>query len=205
MPASRVIKNGGGAWSSFPWGQQQAAPGLPARMKHFAPGAPSNLEQLLEEAFLRGRQDGEEITRQRLESELRKAQSEFAEAVVQSAASRKKVYRQAERDLLRLSVAIARRILNRELHVAPDALAGIVSSALRQLEGQTVTEVRVHSTVRDIVEQHIAQTGETARVVGDPSLPRAGCVLSFGRGTIDAGVETQLEEIEKGLADHLEE
>ena len=41
-------------------------------------------------------------------------------------------------------------------------------------------------------------------VVGDPMQPQGGAVFEISRGSLDASVETQLAEIERGLIDQLE-
>jgi len=41
------------------------------------------------------------------------------------------------------------------------------------------------------------------KVIGDAKLKRGDCVLETAMGTVELGVETQLEEIEKGFFDLL--
>ena len=46
--------------------------------------------------------------------------------------------------MVQLSLAIARRMLRRELAVDPDALHGLVLAALEKLQAQEICRVRVH-------------------------------------------------------------
>ena len=50
---------------------------------------------------------------------------------------------EAEEDVVELALAIARRILHRELTVAPEALLGLVKAALEKIEAREVHRVRV--------------------------------------------------------------
>ncbi len=51
--------------------------------------------------------------------------------------------REAEQDVVALALAVARRILHRELTVAPEALLGLVKAALDKMEAREVHQVRV--------------------------------------------------------------
>ncbi len=46
--------------------------------------------------------------------------------------------------MVRLALAIARRVLRRELAVDPDAMHGLVLGALEKLQSQEISRVRVH-------------------------------------------------------------
>ena len=48
----------------------------------------------------------------------------------------------------KLALAIARRVLRRELAVDPEALHGLVLAALEKLQGQEICRVRVHPVAR---------------------------------------------------------
>ena len=51
---------------------------------------------------------------------------------------------EAEADLVQLSLAIARRVLRREMAIDPEALHGLDLGALQKLQGQEIARVRVH-------------------------------------------------------------
>ncbi len=65
------------------------------------------------------------------------------------------MYKEAQADLLRLSVAIARRIVHRELLVSPDILESIVSVVLEKLDRQEVHRVRVHPAMAVRLDQDL--------------------------------------------------
>ena len=47
---------------------------------------------------------------------------------------RKRAAHEAEQDVVKLAIAIARRVLHRELTVDPDAILGLVKAALQKIE-----------------------------------------------------------------------
>lgn len=110
---------------------------------------------------------------------------------------------EAEEDVIALSLAIARRILHREITVSPDALLGLLKAALEKIEVREIHRVRVSRQDAPLVQQHLDQIGLHQRVelVPDPGLERGSAILESSRGVLDVSVETQLAEIERGFAD----
>ena len=92
---------------------------------------------------------------------------------------------EAEPELVRLSLAVARRILRRELSVDPEALLGLVKAGLERIESADVHRVRVHP-------EHAAVLAR---------LLEGAVIFETSRGSLDTGLETQLKEIERGFVD----
>src|SRR5471030_2372000 len=112
---------------------------------------------------------------------------------------------EAEADLVKLALAIARRGLRRELAIDPEALHGLVLAALEKLQGQEICRVKVHPSHAAMVTECLRQivTGAAVEVIPDPSREPGAIVFETERGNLDASVESQLQEIERGLADRL--
>src|SRR6266705_24966 len=77
-----------------------------------------------------------------------------------------------EQQIERLAVAIARRVLRRELTVDPQAIQGLLKAALAQIQVQEVNRVRVHPEHEAAVRACLARCGSGTRieVVGDTDL-----------------------------------
>ena len=165
------------------------------------------IEQRVRQAHESGFREGEAAARQSAESQVREAVEKLAATVVEVAATRGDAIRRAEADIVRLSIEIARRILHRELSLDTSALEALIRAALEKLRSQEVYRVRVHPDQEQLVRACLQQIGRDPdiEVVSDASQPRGGAVFEISRGSLDASVETQLREIEHGLADHLEE
>ncbi len=162
-------------------------------------------EARLKQARETGYREGESAGRRAAEAELRPVAERMTRSLEELAALRPVLMAQAEASLTKLSVAIAQRILHREITLDSDALAGIVKAALDQVQIQEVRRVRVHpgqvAALRAALEQNPA--ARSVEVHADASLGRGGMVVETSRGKLDASVDTQLAEIERGLADHL--
>ncbi len=117
--------------------------------------------------------------------------------------SRRSMRKQMEADLVQLAIAVARRILHRELHVDPEALAGVVKAVIERVEAREIHRILVAPYDLPFVQKRAAELGLPARVelVADGSLVRGSVILETARGRLDASIETQLAEIERGFAD----
>ncbi len=66
--------------------------------------------------------------------------------------------------------------------------------------------MRVHPDQEKLVRASLQQTGrgQGIEIVADPSQPQGGILFEIGRGTLDASVGAQLDEIARGLTDQLD-
>jgi flagellar assembly protein FliH len=157
------------------------------------------------EARAAGRREGEAAGRNQAMAELEAALERLARSVDELAGLRARLRREAETDMVQLAIAIARRVIRRELAIDPDALHGLVLGALERLQMQEINRVRVHPAHAGMVAALLRDRsgGGAIEVVSDPSAEPGGAVFETDRGNLDASVESQLGEIERGLADTL--
>lgn len=110
-----------------------------------------------------------------------------------------------ETALLKLAVRIAEKLIGNELHIAPDAIAGIVSEALRSVRRAKSITVQVHPEHVAALEERLstlrtpAGTGREIEIIPNTSLSRGDCVLETDIGVIDGRLETQLKNMERAL------
>jgi flagellar assembly protein FliH len=118
---------------------------------------------------------------------------------------RPKLRHEAETDVVKLALAIAKRILHRELSADPDSVAALIHVAMEKIRTHELVRVRIHPQHHPAVQQAIAQVtmGAQVEILPDAKLPLGGVVVETTRGEFDASVETQLREIERGLTDRL--
>lgn len=196
-------------------GFPSARPTSPGQCPVDSPGADANsqetkvreLERLVEqssqEAFQKGLRQGEAEGRQQALAQLDAELQRLGRTIAEMAGLRQIIRREAEEELVRLSLAIARRILHRELTVDPEALTGLVKAALEKLDLRDTFRVRTHPDHADAVARCLAQIGapQKIEVVPDTSLEKGSVIFETSRGSLDASAETQLAEIQRGLAD----
>lgn len=198
--SARPFEGGSSRLAGAPYPDQN---GDLAALKAELESARAETSQRVQEAFAAGKREGDALARQavdeRLESELGKLRGLLQELNLAGP----KLRRQAEEELVRLSVAVARRILHRELTVDPSALQGLVKAAFDRLDRREIKEIRTDAdsvaNVKKIVEG-LGAPG-SVKVVADATLRPGSLVIEVPRGQLDASVETQLVEIERGFVD----
>jgi len=164
--------------------------------------AARKLDHARREAYAEGLATG----RQQSEEDFRPAQQGLAETLGSLARLRENIREETIQDLVHLAVSIAARVIHREVAVDPDALGGLIRAALSKLQSREVNRVRMHPTLEPLVRKLLEQAGAPKNLVvmSDPSLKPAEVFFETSQGILDASVETQLREIERGLIDKLE-
>jgi len=161
-------------------------------------------EQRIREARQAGFREGEAAGRAQATAELKVVQATLARNIEDIARLRPRLVRAAEAEMVELALAVARRILRRELAVDPNALRGLVKAALDRMPSQDLCRVRAHPELESGLRQSLDQEGRSGiEVVADGALERGALLLETSRGKLDASLETQLREIGCGLADRL--
>lgn len=163
------------------------------------------LEQRVREARQAGLREGEAAARQKAAAEIEAIREQTSRTVAELAQVRSQLFHQAEGDLLRLAMEIARRIVHRELRVEPGAVDALIRHALDKVQGQEVCRVRAHPDQAAWLRPALERLGQgQLEVKADASLEPGAMLFETSRGNLDASVETQFREIERGLADRLE-
>jgi flagellar assembly protein FliH len=165
--------------------------------------AAAEAEQRVNAAYKKGFEEGQAAARGKVAAEVESMQAKLARAIEELSGLRARSRREAEQDVVALALAVARRILHRELTVAPEALLGLVKAAFDKMESREIHRVRVARSDAAAVRQFFERMGAPQRVevMADPALAPGSVRVESGAGTLDASVETQLAEIERGFAD----
>jgi flagellar assembly protein FliH len=172
-------------------------------------GAAAELEQRAEferrigTAHRQGFEEGQAAAGKSLAGQVEAMQLKLARSIEELTGSRLRFRREAEQDVVALALAVARRILHRELTMAPEALLGLVKAALEKLEAGEAHRVRVSRADAPAIQQFFERTSgsQSVEVLADASLAPGAVLIESPRGLLDASVDTQLAEIERGFAD----
>ncbi len=170
-----------------------------------APGSTIDLERAEQLAYQRGFSEGKAIGISQNKAETDIVVNRLTKSLGELALLRSRIRKDAESDLLKLSIAIARRVLHRELTLDPDSIAGVIRVALEKLDSKELYRVRTHPDQEEAVRNTLARLGGTRQVetVPDPSLQSGDVLFETPQGALDASIESQLREVERGFADRL--
>lgn len=183
-----------------PDGSEADEPVVPADPAEPAPPTAeqqAHLAALERDAFTKGYAQGEraglEAGGERAEAMLRR----LAATLEELSTLHGQMMRQAEGQLVELSLAIARRVLHREVSVDPELAAALAHVALERLGGTSPAVIRLHPDDYTRVTGHDTDpwNGRDVKVVPDPAVARGGCRVESEFGYIDASVDAQMDEM----------
>lgn len=162
------------------------------------------LELRSADSWQAGYQAGVAEARKETDRALRPLLDNMASQLGEFGRARTELLTQAEESLTDLAFAVARRVLHRELTLDPGAVSGIVDSALRKLRTHHILKIRVHprleAAVRTVAEREEILSGAT-ELCTDRTLETDSLIFETDRGNLDASIDTQLDEIRRGLTD----
>jgi flagellar assembly protein FliH len=165
----------------------------------------SAMEAQLRQAHARGLEEGMKAGREGASAELQPVMDRLLRSCSEVAGMRARIRKETESDIVTLTVAIARRVLRRELAVDPEAIHGVVKAALEKVQNKEICSIKTHPDHVAQVRTFFEKAGLSAgiEIAADASLSPGGLVIETKRGNLDASVETQLKEIERGFTDRL--
>jgi type III secretion protein L len=135
---------------------------------------------------------------------MEKSLAEFEQNLLEALEIRERVWRETERDLLRLAIRLAEKIIGREITNDKKTITDIVAAALQNARQQEKLTVRVNPSDLSLIEEEREKFLPSGRArfidfVADPRVPSGGCLIESEVGTIDARLETQLRVLERAL------
>jgi len=153
-----------------------------------------------------GMEQGLRQAREEASAEMQGALDRLASTIQELAQVKRKIRHEAETELVKLALAIARRILHREVSADPQSICGIVYAALQRLQNREIARIRVYPAALQAVRSALERNGGLAAIelIPDTLLQPGGIVFETALGELDASVDTQLQEIERGFADRLQ-
>lgn len=177
--------------------------GAPSGSTYAAPAPDPNLDAKLQAAFKEGLTAGEATAAQRAGELAAPVLTNFGSIAQQLVAARKHARQEAEEPMVRLAIAIARRILHREIATDPAAILGLVRSGIERLNLRETYRLRMAPGDAQIASDNRDDMGLPAaiEIVSDPTLPPGSAIFETARGELDVSAYTQLDEIERGFAD----
>jgi flagellar assembly protein FliH len=158
------------------------------------------------EAYHRGFAEGSAVGKEQAAVEVQPVLDRLAQTLAELSSLRTRIRRDAEKDLLKLSVAIARRVLHREVTIDPESIEGLIKVALEKLQSRDLCRVRVHPSHAPFMKASFDRisNSKTIELIADASLRCGDVMFETEHGTLDASIESQLSEIQRGFADRLQ-
>ena len=115
------------------------------------------------------------------------------------------LYERIERDAFRFALAVAGKIIKRDVAGGDATAVRQVQEALRRVVGVDAVKIRVHTSDEQVIRDHrpaILAGAEAVRefiVEADESVEPGSCIVECASGNVDARWTTQLRQVENAL------
>ena len=167
-----------------------------------APAPPSiDLGSLEREAFAKGFAQGErsggEAAATRGDAMLRRLSQTLDDLV----RLRAEMIHKTERQVVELAIAVATRIVHREIAVDRELLVAMARVALDRLGDAASATIRLHPEDYAAIERlgSSCLTSGPVTILADSHIHRGGCLVESDFGVIDVSVDAQVEELTRAL------
>ena len=116
----------------------------------------------------------------------------------------------AEKEVVELALAVARKIVGYEVRINRDTVVEITKAALENVEDRETVTVKVNpSDYRYLHERtsqmmHLIENTDRLTFVEDPTVEEGGCLIETDCGDVDARIENQFKIIEAAFRAELD-
>ena len=161
--------------------------------------------EIEKEAYEKGFSEGERAGRETGEKMVEAVLKQYTQTLEELKGLRRSLLTGSEREVVRLSLEVAKKVVKREVCVDEELILALVKVALSRLADQSIMTVRVNpkdcQSILHFRESpgHRDSWHDGIKLVEDPLITRGGCLIETDSGVIDARVEEQFREIEKGF------
>lgn len=157
-----------------------------------------------EKGFAQGQKDGLALEERQIEEKGKQLDALFTEIND----LRAKIYAEAEEELLKMSILIAKKIIGQEIETDPQIIGRTIRSAMKYLVDKNHVHILINPEDMEEVRRILPEIAELTKggkfqVIEDHAIKRGGCVLNSGFGRINATLDDQIEMLEKEIDEEL--
>jgi flagellar assembly protein FliH len=159
------------------------------------------------EAYELGRAAGLSESTKVRQCVLEEMARQLKQAIQDFHASGESYLHRVEQEVVRLALSIAARVLRREAEADPLLLSGAVRVALGQLSETAEVRLRIPAREEALWQELVRLAPNLTHrpaLVADTEMLSGECLLESSMGTINLGLESQLEEVERGFFEQAE-
>ncbi|HLH25586.1 MAG TPA: FliH/SctL family protein [Chloroflexota bacterium] len=181
-----------------------AAATVPAPEPEPAP-APPDTAAIAAAAWDAGLEEGYQEGLRRAAAEQAAATERLAALADTAVTDAHQFARALEQQLVELALAVAAKVIAREVASDPTLVVGVVRDTLAELQDATVARLRVHPDDHAVVAPHWERLrqqrgAEQGQLVADERVQRGGCVVETAVGRVDAQLDTRLAQVAETFA-----
>ena len=163
------------------------------------------IENETKNAWQHGNETGIEDTKTEMMEQVNQLTTQLQKTISEIAIQTETIIEQHEQEILRLILAIARKVIEIEVAMNPDIILTTLRRSLEYLSEKEEIKIVVNPHDWSIVRENLQKLALTVElpqnieVIANEAIESGGCRIDFKAGSIDADIETQFAEIKRKL------
>lgn len=155
--------------------------------------------------YQEGLLQGQQLGRSEMDQEIAEAVAKTKQILAAGEEEAKKMMLDAERQIVDIALAVARKIIAYEIAENPLVVLPLVKAALEKVSDQEEVVIRVSVDDFDSVLmakndlQTMVGRENALKITVDHTIQSGSCIIDTSYGEVDATVDTQFETIKKAL------
>ncbi len=165
---------------------------------------PAEIEKAAyESGFRQGEKAGLQMAEKKAEALMRR----YADAIFAVERLKSQLFARAERDVVKLALEVARKIVHREIARDSEIIETLVKVALGHVAVKSAVTIRLHPVDYGWLLEHRSgitrgpDDDKEVILVADPAVERGGCLIQTECGDVDARIEEEFREVEHSFFD----
>ncbi|MEJ2627576.1 MAG: FliH/SctL family protein [bacterium] len=154
-----------------------------------------------DQGYIDGEKAGIEAGKKKIEPVLKN----FSEALNALNEVKRKLYINAEKETVKLALAIAKKVIAQEISTDKEIIINIIRQALKNIPGNDKIKIRLSSSDLKTVLKNTSQLENVLKkyqdsiFFEDENIETGGCIIETKNGDFDARIEKQINMIEKAF------
>ena len=157
------------------------------------------------EGHATGLRQGLDAAKQQMSAQLQQTCDQCNAMVAAAEQEARQILQEAEPKIIELVMAISRKVIIDEVETRPAVVLELVRGALARVRDQN--QIIIHVSPDDYefimqsrrILQSVVGAEQTLTVTADAVLGKGGCLIETSFGTVEAGIDTQLDSIHRVL------
>ena len=172
--------------------------------------ATSELAEKEQQAYQKGFIDGEKNCIESRVQQIESVLEGLHQALVRVQNLRQEMHHAIEKEVVELALAIARKVVCREVSTNKDVIVGVAKEALSQVNVPGQITVKLNPSDLQVINDtkshltHLKNHIDKLNFEPEDTIPCGGCLIETAMGKIDARLEKQLEMLDEVFQSELQ-
>ena len=172
--------------------------------------ADKRVEQAYQKGLAEGLREGENAGFEQGTQKIEPLVSSIRDALIQLDRIREETYQHIEKEVVELALAIAQKVICREIATDKETVLCVAKEALAKVDDPGKIKIKMNPSDLQFINETRHQLSnlisdiDNVTFEADESIQSGGCVIETDLGEIDARIERQLQAVEESFRNAME-